>query len=779
MENVIKVKGEIIRVIWKSDDQDNLTKILQIKLIVDNSNLCVIGKVFGGEVGDTIEAEGVIEENQYGKQLKAHFIHIELPMTISGIKKYILTSSKGTGLGVKTIEKIVDLFKFDTLNVILDNPEKLKQIKGLNYKKIELARQNLSKDKKYRNIIMFLIDTCNFSSDKIISIYQKYKEFTIDIIKNNPYQLMTDFSRINFKIADAIAMKLGVSKKSPTRILKALLFVIENFIKFGGHCAILQSKLFEDLNILLREENEESIIFKEGVICDSIQKIFNEMINENIIYKDLIGKEWYVFPQNLYEAEKSIAICLQNLTQNPPDTFNLSDEVLNKCLTTKNNITEIQYTEEQKETIIKALKNKITIITGGPGTGKTTIIDGIIKLNQIIQINTGVNRTIELVAPTGKAANRMSEKTGKAAKTIHRLLGFGSNGELPSVDENSQLNIDILIVDEASMIDTILFNQLIKSINPNKTQLILVGDINQLPSIGSGNILKDLIASNIVEVAKLTKPQRNKENSGIVMNAHKINNGEFPIEDNKEFFIFEEDSNEDILIAIKQMAEYRLKDYFIKKGGLTIDGIKREFNPLFDLQILSPMNKGEIGNDILNKELQSIFNKNIKSVKSGKKEFKVGDKVIQTKNNKELQIFNGDIGYVTEINEIDNSIGLDKNMLKAQPVIEVWFENKSKNGVKKITPLTHENLEDLKLAYSISIHKSQGSEYPVVIIPITTSHYNMLERKLYYTGITRARQMVVLVGFKRALNIAVKNNKSEHRITGLKDRIKWSDLELI
>lgn len=767
--SLTKVSGEITKIVWKSPDEDNITHILQVKKFDDGNYISVIGKVLKCSEGDKIEAEGILGETKYGKQLKASSIHVELPVTLNGIIKYL--SVAADGIGQKTAKLIADTFKGETFNVILKNPEKLLKIKGLSDKKVEALVEALNKDKSYRDISIFLMETCDFSVDRMTSIYEKYKEKTIEIIKNNPYSLILDFERIGFKKADEIALKIGFSKKSPERLKFGILFIVNNDTN-TGNCAIREKDLQEEFEDLLGVEYQNIVS----------QEVLNKLYNEKLIIKKVINKEICIYSKELYEAETIIAESLLEIDSIPPSTLAISDEFMKKSLNNSElsifkDEPNAKYTEEQKEAILSSVKNKLTIITGGPGTGKTTILRGILSMFDAIMAGTGEMISLKLAAPTGKAAQRMTENTGSGATTIHSLIKLiGGEAEF---NLSNKLPADVLIIDEASMIDTLLFAKLVAAIKKD-TQLILVGDINQLPSIGPGNILKDLIAINRFNVVRLTKPQRTGVDSQITNNAYSINAGVVPTITNDlagDFFMFYTQDNEETLETIRELISFKLKDFFEKRGGICVNKNKtdkKEFNIMRDVQILSPMNKGDVGNNVINNEVQNILNQSLKTVKFGSTNFKVGDKVIQTKNNKEKKIWNGDIGYVSRVisredREQDPSLG--KN------VLEVWFESYSDE--KRIILLTHEDLEELRLAYAISIHKSQGSEYPVVIIPVVTSHFNMLERKLFYTGITRAKQMVVLIGQEKALGIATNNNKSEERLTGLKDLFKYSVIDSI
>lgn len=755
----VKTKGEITKIFWVSPDSDNLTHIFQIQLS-SGKKIGVIGKVLNCHNGDSVEIEGIVSESKYGLQIKATHIKVLMPETNIGITRYLTMIADG--VGEVTAKKIVGLFKDQTIKTILETPEKLKGIKGVSAKHINALTEGVKKDKEFRDITIFLMEYCEFSNDRIITIYEKYDLLTEQMIRENPYRLIRDFSRIGFKKADSIAMKLGLSKTSSQRISEGILYCVDQAVN-SGSCAVLESKLeIDSFNLMDLQEDDK----------ERYDEFLAKLIEEKLLYKEAQEREFYIFPKILHEAELSITKDLIRLTEVPPDTVSLSDKVINNIIDDKSQ--GVIYTDEQKTAILGALKNKITIITGGPGTGKTTIISGIVKTNKLLDLTTG-NRMVVLAAPTGKASKRMTEKTGTPAQTIHRLIELYDFNFPPLRNIDNPISADVVIIDESSMIDTVLFSKLINSVK-SSSQLILVGDINQLPSIGSGNILKDLIKSGNVEVVKLTKPQRQAENSNIIKNAHLINKGEEPIFDSDaktgDFFLIETNSDDEIAYNIRTLVESRLVNYFAKQET------DNELNNFKDIQVLSPMNKGDIGNDEINKILQDVLNPSLVSIKKGFKLFKEGDKIIQTKNNKEKSLFNGDMGVIQKITQ--NNLQGEPNSFNT--TIEVWFEEEEEPdspGVKKITKLNHDDLDDIKLAYSISIHKSQGSEYPIVIIPVTKTQSVMLERKLFYTGITRASKMVILIGEREALSKAIRNNKSDDRITGLLTKLNISEISSI
>ncbi|RKY03381.1 MAG: ATP-dependent RecD-like DNA helicase [Spirochaetes bacterium] len=566
--------------------------------------------------------------------------------------------------------------------------------------------------------IMIFLQSYMISAKLAVKIYKRFKNESINIIKKNPYILADEIHGVGFLTADKIAKELGISKEESIRIKSGITYILTKEIE-NGHLFLPKEELIKKASDLLEVSPEK---IKEG-ISELIEE--GRIINDNLynVYTEPI----YLKP--LYIFEKEVAIKIRDIANKGNRLFNLDHEEVIKWAENEVNI-KLAY--QQKEAIKKSLTEKLMVITGGPGTGKTTIIKAILK----IAIAQGLK--VELAAPTGRAAKKLSETTGKEAKTIHRLLEFSPKERKFLRDEEHPLNTDIIILDESSMIDIILFYHFLKAV-PKKASLILVGDVDQLPSVGPGAVLKDIINSKKVQVVRLIEIFRQAKDSLITINAHRINQGDFPIikgEKGSDFFFIQKEEPEEALDTIKSLVKERIPRYL-------------SLSPIDDIQVITPMHKGFLGTINLNKEMQMLLNPNGKEIARG---FKIGDRVMQIINNYDLEVFNGDIGKISDWDP-------------EEQIIKVRFEDKT-------VPYELTDLDELTLAYAISVHKSQGSEYPVVIMPILTQHYLMLKRNLLYTGITRAKRLMILVGTKKAVAIAVKNDKVAKRYTLLEQRIK-------
>lgn len=668
-----------------------------------SNGIKAVGILINIKVGEKLKLTGEYETHpKYGMQFRIDSYSIVIPSTKSGITKY-LGSGMIKGIGPATAEKIVEAFDDQTIDVLDNNIDRLLEIEGIGTKKLEQIKKSWGEQKAVKEIMIYL-QGFDISPAYAVKIYKVYGVNSIKIIQDNPYQLTYDVWGIGFKIADSIGKSVGFGDEHPMRIKAGVIYTL-NEATSDGHVFLtadeLNKKCFETLGIDL---------------SDSIL-LMREMQEENLIY--IIDEKVYL--AHLYEAEKNIEYKIKLLSEGESK---FTDKEL------KSIRMNLNLSEEQSEAVRKSLKNKIMILTGGPGTGKTTTLKGIIDSYKQLKKN------ILLAAPTGRAAKRMSEVIGMEAKTIHRLLEFNPLDQFFQRDEDNPLETDLLVVDEVSMIDTLLMNSLLKAVNP-ETTLILVGDVDQLPSVGSGNILNDLILSRIIPIVKLNKIFRQAEESTIVVNAHKINHGELPSiknNDGADFFFIQESDNSKIADLIIELCSTRLPD-------------KYGFDPVRDIQVLTPMYKGDVGVNNLNVRLQDVLNRR-KSIHSrGDKNYKIGDKVMQLKNNYDKEVYNGDIGIIDSIDNEDQ-------------IMEINFSGKN-------IQYEFSELDDLTLAYAITVHKSQGSEYPCVILPITSAHYIMLQRNLLYTAITRASQLMILVGTKQALTIAVGNKKTKKRNTSL------------
>ena len=669
----------------------------------------VCNNMFLPSKGQKFFASGDWVNGRYGKEFRISSYKDEELKTRSAIAEY-LSSGLFKGIGPALSKKIVDHFGEDTIEIIENNPERLSEVKGLSKNKIETLT-TVWKEKKCISDIIIFFKEYGLTTNLILKIYKQYGCDVIKIISNNPYVMIDDIEYIGFKKADEIAMKMGFAIDDYRRIYAGVKFVL-NASTEDGHTFLYFNELVTKACDMLT--------VNENIVKSTIHTLIND--------GELVNVDNKVFLLTLYMAENSIAHKLMELNNHKNKTlYNV-----NKTIDDVEIENGFKYNNLQREAIRMALSSNLMILTGGPGTGKTTALKG------IIQMFKSMNLSIGAAAPTGKASKRMSEVTGLNAKTIHRLLdynpyyGYGYNEEIP-------LPYDVIIIDEMSMVNVLLMNVLLKAISPS-TKLILVGDVDQLPSIGAGNVLSDCIESNLIQTIRLTEIFRQEEDSEIILKAHAINNGKQIVinnsKPNNNFFVINRSDNDSISNEIISLVTERLpKKYNVAPT---------------DIQVLSPMRKyTSVGVDELNNKLQILLNNNIDGITVGKTIFKLGDKVMQTKNNYDKEVFNGDVGFITDINLSEKTITVD------------YDDN--------VVIYDKTDMDELVLAYVSTIHKSQGSEYPIVIIPITKSHYNMLQRNLIYTGITRSKEICILVGQPDMLNYAIGNTKYSIRNTYLKE----------
>ena len=693
---------------------ENITGIVDIYLFYSENNgysvfkledgTSVVGNLPKLNEGDRVELSGGwVEHPRYGKQFKVESANISYPTTDSGIIKY-LGSGMIHGIGPVTAKRIVSKFGEATLDIFDNSISRLIEVEGIGKKKLEAIREGWEEQKSVKNVMLFL-QSNGISSNYSLKIYKEYGDAAPELIQNNPYRLISDIWGIGFKIADGIGKSLGFSGDDPFRLKAGIVHTLQQAVK-DGHTFLPKDVLIKEASYILQAD-----IGYSDVLFDNLEEngeIYTR--NEKVYISDFYHAE--------REIENSINALLNITPEKPPN--------LNKILSS---FIE-NYADEQLDAIRTSYSEKMLIITGGPGTGKTTTLKGIIQLFQTF------DKKIMLAAPTGRAAKRMTEVIGLEAKTIHRLLEFNPQDNSFNQDADNPLETDLLIVDEISIIDTILMYNLIVAINRNTT-LILVGDIDQLPSVGAGNILKDLIASKQIPVIQLETIFRQAKDSDIIINAHRINKGEMPALNfikETDFVFLEEGSNPKIPEKILRLCSDELPRKF-------------NFNPVEDIQILSPIYKGDVGVTTLNKLFQNELNDSVVVYSQGEKIFKAKDKVMQLRNNYDKNVFNGDIGFVE---------GADNE----SKILYISFE-------ERIIDYKFEELEEITLAYAVTVHKSQGSEFPCIIMPLTTSHYMMLQRNLLYTAITRATKLLILIGTKRALAMGVNNNKVRNRFTSL------------
>ena len=689
---------------------DNGYTVMKVKAN-DNSHVTIVGNLLDVPVGSELLCKGNWKTDpRYGRQFSVQSWEELLPSTLEGIERY-LGSGLIRGIGPGYARMIVERFGLETIDVIENNIERLNEIPRLGERRIQQIRESWEKQREIKNVMLFL-QSNGVSTTYAAKIYRHYGKNSVTVVRNNPYQLADDIWGIGFKTADTIASKLGYGKNDIRRCESGISYTL-NELTEEGHVYAKKDQLLKAATKLLGADEE--------AILNAIERM--------ILNEDLVNDGGSIYLPSLYKAEVGTA---QKLIELVTDTeANQFDSTCNIDDITAQ--TGIQYDDVQIRAIKKALRSKVMVLTGGPGTGKTTTTQGIIAALK----SKGLE--VQLAAPTGRAAKRMSEATGMYAETIHRLLEFHPL-EGYRRNEDNPLDGDALIVDECSMIDIILMSHLMKAL-PARMRLIMVGDIDQLPSVGPGNVLRDIIDSERIPVIRLTRIFRQAQNSQIVMGAHSINQGQFPDIRNRR--------NTDFKFIIEDDKE--------AVAGKIVSLVKEEIPTTYgysasDIQVLTPMQKGEIGGANLNSALQTALNTSEICLTKGGSSFKIGDRVMQLRNNYKKSVFNGDLGYVESINT-------DEKTLK------VNFDD-------SIVEYESSDLDEITLAYASTIHKSQGSEYPVVVMPVMMSHYIMLQRNLIYTGLTRAKKLCIMIGTRQALGCAIRNMAVLKRNTMLKDRLK-------
>ena len=720
---VTQLQGQIERITYVNEE--NGFTIAKVRIQGRRQLATVVGNMVSPTPGEILNMRGEwVKHPRYGEQFKVSHFESQAPSSIYGIQKY-LGSGLIRGIGPVMAERIVEKFGEDTLDMIENNPEKLFQVAGVGKKRIELIKVAWEEQRDIREVMLFL-QSHGVSSGYATKIFKQYGGQSIAVVQENPYRLALDIFGIGFIIADSIAEKLGFSKDSELRAEAGTLYVL-NSLTEEGHIYYPYESLVEKCQSTL--DVNRDVIVKALATVSMEKRIVIEDSSEEIDEFKPNQKE--VYPATLHHCEVGIAQNLKLLTSTAKAVRKIDTPKAIGWVQTQLAIT---LAGRQIQAVSSALEDKVMVITGGPGTGKTTIINAILKIFGKLPVQ------VMMAAPTGRAAKKMHEATGHQAKTIHRMLEYSIQKGGFQRNESNPLKCDLLIVDEASMIDSVLMHHLLKAVPPRAT-LVLVGDINQLPSVGPGNVLRDIIASGSVPVVELTEIFRQAQESSIVVNAHRINRGLLPKHGKRlleDFYLLEQEDPEEVLRIIMELIQERIP----KRFG---------FDPLNDIQVLTPMHRGTVGAENLNIELQSALNPGSDEITRGGRTFRINDKVMQIKNNYEKGVFNGDIGRITKINP------------ESQQVF-ISFDNRN-------VVCEYSELDEIVLAYAISVHKSQGSEYPAVIIPILMQHYLLLQRNLIYTAITRARKLVVMVGTQKALSTGVKNDKTRRRYTSLRRRL--------
>jgi exodeoxyribonuclease V alpha subunit len=714
-----QLAGYVERITYQNDE--NGYTVLQLRCSGERDCLCVVGSFPGIQVGETLECQGEWKQHPtHGRQFEAANHRVKAPADLLGIRKY-LGSGLIKGIGPVYASRIVDQFGIETLKIIDQHPERLGEVKGLGKKRLDQIQSCWASQKVVRDVMIFL-QGHGVSPAYAQKIFKMYGEKCIQQVQTNPYQLARDVFGIGFKIADQIASKLGIAKDAASRIDAGIEFALRDLSE-DGHVCYPQEE-FTKTTAELLEVTEE-------LICPRIKELDS---SGRIVCFPLIvtgAAKPFVWFKPFFMSEVGIAQELERL-KHAPCSLRPVDVV--RATAWAQNALNLELAPAQAEAVGSSLVGKLLIITGGPGTGKSTITKAILKISEKL------TSRILLAAPTGRAAKRMSEITGKKASTIHSLLevDFKTGGFKRKKD--NPLECDLLIVDEASMIDTLLMHHLLKAV-PSNARVLFVGDVHQLPSVGPGNVLLDMIHSLQIPVVTLKEIFRQAQGSHIIVNAHKINQGHFPDIRNppdSDFFFVEAETPEEVLRHIVKLVAQRLPSRY-------------GFHAIQEIQVLAPMRRGIVGIENLNAVLQEQLNPQTESLFKAGRKFQIGDKVMQIRNNYQKMVFNGDVGRIRAIDADEQEVVVLFDEL------EVIYE--------------FSDLDELVLAYAVSVHKYQGSECPCVVMPVHTTHFKLLHRNLLYTGVTRGKKLVVLVGTKQALALAVNNDEVKQRHTGLKQAL--------
>lgn len=717
-----ELQGQLERITYHNRDSHYTVAKLKVQGI--RNLVTIVGNLVYVTLGEMLKLKGSWGVHpRYGEQFRVVSYEVVVPATAKGIERY-LGSGLIKGIGPVMAKRLVQKFGDKTLDVIENDADRLREAEGIGSKRIDMIRTAWADQKEVREVMLFL-QGHEVSAAYAARIYKQYGRNSISVVKDNPYRLAEDIFGVGFLTADKIAMKLGVPKDSLKRAAAGILYVL-NKLSDEGHVCFPYEPLLDECGKIL--ETERDIIIEACRRAVEERKIIVEETGE----AGDTGRTVYL--AGLHAAETGVAEHIRSVFT-APGKDRLFDK--DKSLEWVQKELNIILADGQKSAIRMAMENKVLVITGGPGTGKTTLIRAILKIYR------RSGRNVLMAAPTGRAAKRMSEATGFEAKTIHRLLEFSPKQGDFKKNEEYPLETDLVVIDEASMVDTLLMHSLLKAV-PRDAVLVLVGDVDQLPSVGAGNVLKDIIDSGYIPTVRLNEIFRQASQSLIIVNAHRINNGEFPLlppdrEELRDFYFIQLEDPEEVCRMVLNMCKNRIPEKF----GL---------HPVKDIQVLSPMHRGVAGASNLNIELQKFLNNSQDEFSRGGKTLKTGDKVMQIRNNYDKDVFNGDIGVITSIDKEEQELTVDYDGRR--------------------TAYDFSELDEIVLAYAVSVHKSQGSEYPAVVLPLLTQHYMMLQRNLLYTAVTRGKKLVVIIGTKKALAMSIKNNKQQMRYTRLKERLR-------
>lgn len=711
--SLVVINGVVERVLYS--DETAQYAVVRVAEEQTGRLLTAVGSFAGLNAGERIQIEGRWEEHRrFGEQFRAVRYQVLAPISVRGIERY-LGSGMIEGIGPVLARRLVKAFGRDTLDVIERQPERLLEVEGIGPKKRRHILEAFNRQKGLREVMVFL-QGHGVSAALAGRIFRKYGPGAVGVVRSNPYRLASDVEGIGFKTADRIASEIGIEEASPERAKAGVLYTLQQLAAEGHTCCPLQ---------VLQKESAQTL----GIDPRVVEGVIPELAQAGQVVIERQWRDEPVYLAAFQAAEKGAAEALARLARFRPQREIEGGEVCADA--------DLHLTERQMDAVRAAVKSRVCIITGGPGVGKTTVVRCIVPIFQ----KKGLR--VALACPTGRAAKRLSEATGEPASTIHRLLAYDPSRHRFVHDENRPLPQEVVIVDEASMLDIELAHSLLRALRQSSS-LILVGDADQLPSVGPGDVLRSLVQCGRFPVVRLDQIFRQAQDSLIIHNAHRINRGEFPVLRKKDaseqdFYFIERGTPEDVLQMVLDLCGRRLPNRF-------------RFDPVRDIQVITPMHRGAVGVENLNVELRRQLNPSAVEAVRGRVALSPGDKVMQVRNNYDKEVYNGDIGVVHSVNRIDG-------------YVTIRYEDRDVRYVM-------EELDELVLAYAISVHKSQGSEYPAVVLPLVPQHYVMLQRNLLYTAVTRAKRLLVVVGSRRALGAAVRNDRMRQRYSYLKERLQ-------
>ena len=718
---MISIRGVVQRITYYNEDTGYI--VARLKQLNPDNILTFVGATGEVHPGETLHLQGKWEEHEkFGEQFRVELFESVLPTTEDEIERY-LASGIIKGLGLSTARKIVDFFGDKSIEILETSPESLIDVPGIGKKTAALIADSWASHHFARKLMQYLYES-HVPVEYVSKIIHCYGVASMDIVEEKPYQILLDNPDFDFHVIDRLGKKRDISDNHPDRIKAVIVHLLEK-ASGRGHCFVSKNEIIKKSSRFFDSNDEE------------IDSCINELQNIGIVVAEIYDEEEVLYPYYLYKAEKGVADKLCAIFQIPVEDFGISDEDVKRIT--------VEYlgvipSDEQLYAIRGAIREKGCVITGGPGTGKTTIIKA------LCEIFHEYGKKVFLAAPTGRAARRLGEVTGYKAETIHRMLKFNQNTKGFDVNQSNSLQCDVLIVDEVSMVDIIIGYHLFNALDLF-TRVIFVGDIFQLPSVGPGNFLSDIIESSIIPSFRLKNIFRQAEKSPIIVNAHRVNNGIMPVNDYvdgelSEFYIIHKKKPETVAETIVTLCKERIPEKF-------------SFNAVDDIQVITPMHKGITGTMNLNRLLQKELNGAEDKIEFGSILFKKGDKVMHLVNNYQKEVFNGDIGKISEISVEEKKLSVEYPDYSGIRVVDYSFDE----------------IDELTLAYAISVHKSQGSEYPAVIMVLMPQHYPLLQKNLLYTGMTRGKKLLILVGTKTAIEQALLNNQSSLRYTGLCSRL--------